>query len=332
MTRIGIECESTEGNAYGVGANVSNLLKEISANPELKKEFKFFLYYKGAIPSFSLYYYIVLPFRVWRDKIDIMFFPNYMLPFGIFSKSIVVLTNDLFHEIKSSHQSLINRLAYKLFCTNAVKNATVIMTLSQASKDDMVNLFGVDGNKIVINHLGVDAPKITKPNNKNGVYILYVGQMLARRHAKETILAFNLLKDEFPDVKLIMVGADKYRPKIIKEMTSKNDRITYIERATDDQLSSLYANAKAMVYVSDIEAFGLPPLEALTYGTVPIVADSPVGHELLGSHAVYCKPTISGISNAFRKVLTSDSPRKPVQLFLWSDYVDRFIKICKKIA
>ena len=135
-------------------------------------------------------------------------------------------------------------------------------------------------------------------------YILFVGQALPRRHLEDTKMAIK----KIPNVELRIVS----------------------ERVTDAELAELYKNAKALVYASDVEAFGLPPLEALAYGVTPIVADTPVSHELLGDDAVYCQPTVDGIADGIRRALVKKV--EPKIRFTWSDYTDRFLSLCKKIA
>ena len=151
MVTIGIECESTEANSYGVGRNVQKLLEHLSS----RKDIRIIKYFKKNIPSFSLYYYIILPLKIFFDRPDIVFFPNYMLPFGIFCKTIVVLTNDLFYEMNARDIPLLYRLSYRIFAGHAKRNATMIMTHSQSSKDDLVKKWGLDEERIVVNHLGV---------------------------------------------------------------------------------------------------------------------------------------------------------------------------------
>ncbi len=135
-------------------------------------------------------------------------------------------------------------------------------------------------------------------------FILFVGQPFPRRHLEDVKMAIKKL----PDVELRIVS----------------------ERIADTELAELYKNAKALVYVSDIEAFGLPPLEALAYGTTPIVADSPVSHELLGDDAIYCQPTVEGIADGIKRALLKKV--EPKNKFTWSDYTNRFLSLCKQIV
>lgn len=151
-------------------------------------------------------------------------------------------------------------------------------------------------------------------------YILYVGQMFPRRHAKETILASRKL-----DVRLVMIGIDKYPEKL--DFTG----IEHYDRVSDEKLEELYKNARLFVYVSDTEAFGLPPLEALAHGVRPIVADAPVSHELLGDNAIYTQPDVDSIANAIQNGLSMPPLPGPVVRFTWRAHTDRFLAECSSI-
>lgn len=144
--------------------------------------------------------------------------------------------------------------------------------------------------------------------------------MFPRRHARETIASCRKL-----GVKLIMVGVDKYNPKL--DFTG----IEHYDRVDEEKLQELYRNARLFVYVSDTEAFGLPPLEALARGVRPIVADSAVSHELLGDDAIYCQPTIDSIADGISRGLASGKPA-PTNKFTWKSHTNRFLELCKKLA
>ena len=155
MITIGLECESSEGDSWGIGRTVKELLVEIQKRPELGREFKFIYYYKKNIPSFSLYYYMYLPIKIFFDKPDIVFFPNYMLPFGIFCKTIVTLTEDLHREMNGKDLPWRYRLAYKIFSTHAARKATKINVYSKTSGREVAKLFKINKERIFVNYLGV---------------------------------------------------------------------------------------------------------------------------------------------------------------------------------
>ena len=365
MYKIGIECESIEDQSWGVGRIVTKLLKEISQKPELEKEFKFFLYFKSRIPdlpfldnpifvkkvigpscSFSLYYYFWLPIRTWFDRLDSVFFPNYMLPLIFCGKSLVILTEDVYQEFTSGALPFRYKLAYRIFTSWAAKHATKIMAISETSKKEVARLFKISPDKIAINSLGVDMPKAKFEGQKEN-YILYVGQAFPRRHLKETMLAFEKISSQFTELKLIAIGYDKYNPPIIKDLKNKinkklgGERIIYKEYVSEQELGELYSKAQATIYVSSKEAFGLPPLESLAHGTVPVVSDNELNHEIYGNDAFFVKnpESIDSLAETITEALNNDPKRNNVlaassgilKKYSWHSHAERFLAIVRNI-
>ncbi len=376
MIRIGIECESIEQDSWGIARIINKLLEDIARRPELQKEFKFFLYFKSKIPnypflnnpifvkrlvrvplvpktwlpiSFSLYYYILLPIRLWFERLDVMYFTNYMLPPLVFTKSIVFLTHDAYYESRSKNIPLRYRLAYRIFSTWAAKRATQIMSISEFSKQELQNVYGINSDRITVNYLGVDVPNRSRAASHHARdYILFVGQAFPRRHLKESLLAFEKIAPHFPNLDFIVVGPDKYSPLIIqtliKEINARlgSERIIHKERVRDDELAQYYSNAKALMYISTKEAFGLPPLEALAYGTYPIIADNPLSREIFGESAFMVKEpesvfqiaevTVAALTDSARQYRITANKDEVLNKFTWQAHTDRFLKLVQSMA
>ena len=180
---------------------------------------------------------------------------------------------------------------------------------------------------------------------KNSDYILYIGQAFPRRHLKETILAFKQVADEFRTLKLIAVGRDKYKPSQIRELIKDTNKelggervihYNYIEER--DDLEELYAGAKALIYVSDREAFGLPPMEALSFGVPPVIMDNELGHELFNDHVFYSKSgSVDDITKAVRDVLNNDQRAMSIRnsgpeftrKYSWKSFANKFFNNVK---
>jgi len=369
-TRIGVECESIEGKnlMWGVGRMIVKLLEEISRRPELEKDFRFILYFKDRVPDFPflnvpifekkivpvpffknklfpIYYFALLPMKLWFERLDVMFWPNYMLPIIAFGKSIVMLTEDVYHEASEGKLPFRYRLAYDIFGRRSAYFATKIMALSETSKKNISHLYKIWYGRITVNYPGIDF--LASTNNQQlttGNYILYVGQAFPRRHLRETILAFEKIAPEFPELKFIAIGPDKYeKPTIgslVSQVNARLDReaIIYKGYVSDTELSGLYEGASALVYVSDREAFGLPPMEALSFGVPPIIADNELGHELFKDYAFYVhNADPSDIAKGIRDALTqtekiekikTDGPSFAVQ-YNWNNFAKRFLEIIR---
>jgi len=233
-----------------------------------------------------------------------------------------------------------------------------------------VNYLGIDiGNVGNVGHVGDDRNEKTNPTQRSQVgldeavqqnevvkqalrqsnnsnYLLFAGQAFPRRHLKETILAFEKIVPEFSDLKLIAIGPDKYEKPTIKllaeEVNKKlgGEKIIYKERVSDEELSELYAGAKMLVYVSDREAFGLPPMEALSFGVPPVVMDNELGHELFREYAFYSKSgNADDITDAIKQVLSDENPSTElmariknsgpefVKRYNWKNFASRWLQI-----
>src|SRR3989344_4982994 len=298
IIKIGVECENLEDpkSRWGIGKITLNLLKEFAKSPEWQKEYKLYLYFKSRVPdddifqsadwrtkfeirilgfpSFNIFYHILMPLRAMIDRVDWMFFPAYQLPSLYFGKSIVVLTEDAYYEYKYGNLPFRYKLSYRIFTNWAAQFATKILAISETSKKELARVYKINPDKIFVNYLGIDMEnhksQITnhKQNQNSNFlipisYILFVGQMFPRRHAKETILAFESLAEEFKDLKLVMIGPDKYPEPTIEPLVNKintklgRESVIHKGYVSSDELAELYAGAKALVYVSDREAFGL---------------------------------------------------------------------------
>ncbi len=366
MIKIGIECENLEDpkSRWGVGQLTLNFLKEYADNPERHNKFKLYLYFKKQIPndeflknpifikrvlgfpSFNIFYHILMPIRAMADGLDWMFFPSYMLPPLYLGKSVVMLTDDVYYEYKSGTLPFRYRLAYRLFTNWAAIKAAKIMAISETSRKAVAKLYDIKPERMFVAYPGVSISKTNDDSHPAFPYILYVAQMFPRRHARETILAFKKISGEFKDLKLIMIGKDKYPTPIIGDLIKQTnqelgeERIIhhdYLEKR--ENIEKLYSAARALIYVSDREAFGLPPLEALGFGVPPVIADNELGHELFGENAFYVKNSdTEGIAGGIRQALSeSDKIQKIknsgpdyIKKYNWKSFADKFFDAIQK--
>ena len=377
MIKIGIECESIEGKnpMWGVGRLIMGFLKEISRRPELEKDFRFVLYFKDSVPNFPflnlsifekkiipvpifrhrlfpVYYFAILPMRLWFERLDWMFWPNYMLPIIAFNRSIVMLTEDVYYEAHAGKLPFRYRIAYEIFGWWTAKFATKILAISKTSKENISKLYGIRLDRIFVSYPGVDLAN-AGDNIQNTEYVLFVGQAFPRRHLKETILAFEKLIIEYSNIlknmrmsglKFIAIGPDKHERPIINSLISEvntrlgREAIIHRDHIKDSDLAELYAGAKILIYVSDREAFGLPPMEALSFGVPPIIVDNELGHELFGEYAFYSKSgSIEDITEAMKEALSNEQKANKIKFdgpewvkkYNWQSFTERFLKNVK---
>ncbi|MDO8558838.1 MAG: glycosyltransferase family 1 protein [bacterium] len=375
MKRIGIECHALETNRWGVGHHLAKLLEEISIKSELAKEFRFYLYFKGRIPddpflnnpifvkkvlklpligpSFNIFFHLLLPLSYFRDRLQAVFFPSFMLPAFFLGKSLVVLTNDVHYEYTEGQLPFRYKLAYRIFANWAAWRATRITTYSQAAKDEMVKIFKINPDRISINYLGLGLHghlvHHVQDDHVVDNYLLYVGQAFPRRRAKETIQAFAILASKYPNLKLILVGQDKYNPPILQDLVKETNQKLGIERIiyhsyveSDEELQRMIAGAKLFIYLSSSEAFGLPPLEALAAGVPPVVKENVLNRELYEGNAFYLENEKDPVQIAMvlEKALADTTKQqeiiqnseKIISKFSWKNHAEKFLETMREIT
>ena len=382
IIHVGIDChkiEKTEAQGgAGIGKHVYNILNEINKQPELKDQFKFFLYFRKEIlddlpfldneifvpkvaklpfffpffrPSFNVFFQIALPFRSLIDKCDMLFFAGFMLPPLCFTKSIVVIPNDIYYEMNKKDTPLKYRLGYKLFTNNAALRATKVITQTNASREEIqVNKF-LKNRDIGVIPLGVHIMDVkdTKPAKKEKT-LFYLGQAFPRRHLHETLRAFEKIANEFPDFNFLAIGVDKYTPPIIektvKEINKKlgSKRIIRVtsRKLNDQELYDHYRKSTLFLYISSVEGMGMPPMEALAYGTAPVVADTPTTREIFKQNAFFVKDPedIDNIAEVMREALKNKEKRERIEKngrkiideYSWKNHTDSLLKLIKELV
>jgi len=377
MIRVGMDChkleDESENQRAGIGRHLYKLLEEISKRPELENKFRFYLYFKKSVPrieflnnnifekriaklplffpffrpSYNIFFHIALPIHVLWDRINVTFFPSFMMPLFFIGKSLAVLTNDVFYEYKKGNLPYKYKLSYKLFANWAARRATLITTYTNTSKKEILEEIS-EKIDIRVNPLGVDVSELNKGSRglRKGNYILFVGQAFPRRRLRESLEAFKIVKQNNPTLRFLIVGSDKYNPPIIdaiiKRINNKYKKaIKKVDSVNDRELRNLYRHAKLLIYISNVEAMGLPPLEALATGTAPVVADNNLTREIFEKSAFFVKDydNPKEIAKVIRKGLTNkeardriiDSAPRILSKYTWPKHVDKFIITIRKI-
>ncbi|MEK7453032.1 MAG: glycosyltransferase [Patescibacteria group bacterium] len=358
MIKIGIECENLEGKRYGVGHTMAQLLTAFTKILNIDKEYKFILYFKNEIPkdeflknpifekkiirfpllpaSFNIFYHILIPFHSLKDRINVFFFPSYMLPAFFLGKAIVVLTNDVYYEAHHGSLPFRYRLSYRLFCKLAALRAKKIMTISEFSKKELMSYYNLQTEKIFVNYWGLSddlkildrssdtlqkISEIKKELFIKDKYILSIGQVFERRRIPEAMLAFEKIANEFQDVQYLIPCIDKNNPPILDFLAEKINKnlnrkaIIRAEYISNDKKLYLLNFAELLIYVSDKEALGLPPIEALQCNTPSVIADNELTHEIFKNHAFFIKDAknINDFASVLKDALMNKNKIKEIR-------------------
>ncbi|NJO83523.1 MAG: glycosyltransferase family 4 protein, partial [Blastochloris sp.] len=223
---------------------------------------------------------------------------------GVARKHYVITVHDLNFLYYPQFLTADSRRYYNGQINAAVRRADHILSDSEATKHDMITMLGVPADKITVHMLGVDeAFKPASPAERLRVrehlalpdaYFLFVGTFEPRKNIVGLLKAYaDLLKTHLDAPCLVLAGQrgwlfDETMAKI--EQLGLSSRVLWRENVAQADLPVLYSMACALVLPSFYEGFGLPALEAMACGTVPIVSDRASLPEVVGDVGLQIDP------------------------------------------
>ena len=206
----------------------------------------------------------------------------------------------------------VQKAYFRFLLPRALRRCDGILTVSNASKQAMVSVYDIPREKIHV------VPNAISPKTLNGdprgsrarqpTYLLMVGASWPHKNAVEVLQRHELWKSNY-QLK-ILGGAGQYHKSLLRLASDLGirDQVKFINHSTDAELDMLYRGCAALVYPSRMEGFGLPPLEAMSYGKTVIVSDIPVFRELFGNVPLYVQlGDASSWAKAFRQLSEIES-------------------------
>lgn len=278
--------------------------------------------------------FFLIPKLIRKINPDIVFEPCHIGPFNIPKKiKRVVMIHDLtpilFPKFHIKRSTIIHHLLLK----HVLKNTNLILTASKTTKKD-IQKYCKTTSKIEVIPLGVKQPrkisiKFEKQNTailKNTPYLLYLGTIEPRKNLEILIDAFSELKKEkkIPH-KLILAGEIGWKAELILKKCLK-ENIILTGYLSEKEKTEYYKNADIFIYPSLYEGFGLPPLEAMSYGIPVITSEGGSLKEIFKNHALLFpqknkkklkKQILSLMKNKNLKEKLSKEGQKYAQNFTW---------------
>lgn len=222
-----------------------------------------------------------------------------------------------------------------------------IISISHSTKRDLVELFGIDENKITVVHLGVDLTAFkNKPSELSGFnkpFVLYVGSRGGYKNFSGLLEAFaasSRLKNELDVIAFGGGGFNSAEKQLIKQLGFADGQVRQIG-GSDDVLSALYHQTEAFIYPSLYEGFGLPPLEAMAAGCPVVSSNTSSMPEVVGDAGEYFDPNnVEEMQSAIEKVVFSDSLKneliavgyKNIQHFSWDKCASETLAVYKNLT
>lgn len=314
--RIAVDARELHGQPTGVGRVLAGILGAWDRLAEARgHEIVLCAPGKGR-PGGTLWEQIILPRRVREASADVLFAPAYTGPLGC-PVPLVVAVYDVSFAAHPEWFGWREGVRRRVLTRMTARRAARVLTTSAFSQREIAQHLGVDPAKIDLVYPGVTAQTTGGeglPRGERENLVLFVGSLFTRRHLPEAIDGFAGLARRRADLRLEIVGDNRTRPHVdfaqLAARTGVADRISLRAYVPDEMLADLYRRARAFMFLSEYEGFGLTPIEALAAGVPVMVLDTPIAREVYGDAALYVpSPDPACIERALERLLTDEPLR-----------------------
>ncbi|MBU3103152.1 glycosyltransferase family 4 protein [Clostridium gasigenes] len=293
-----------------------------------------------------------LPFIIKKKYPNaVIHYPDSMSPLLAKNKCIITVHDIAFRALKDVF-TWKTKIWKNISTTLSVKKANRIISISEYTKCELEKYYGksVKGKvDVVLNGFNdfsnepIDESVIRDNilRLKNEKYILTVSTISPRKNIDGLIKAYDKLEDK-KDTKLVVAGAYGWLYNDVLNLVEQlklKEYVIFTGKINDNELKYLYSNCELFAYLSFYEGFGLPPLEAMSYGKKCIVSDTSSIPEVVGDAAIKINPynieeisySIDNVLNKNDMKLSSDKIKKNIERFSWEKCAEGTIKVYKNI-
>lgn len=371
MSRIGIDARFFGPENKGLGRYTQKLVEELEIIADNESEYFVFLRranfdcyqpkrenFKKVLadfPWYSFYEQLIFPFLLLKYRLDLVHFCHFNVPF-LYPKNFIVTIHDLilihYPTFKNTTRMkavyFFKLLAYRLVIFLAVKRANKIITVSQYTKNDLMTKLGAREQQIGVIYEGAtlngrpiinNGAKVLKKYGISKPFILYAGNAYPHKNLSRLCDAFQIVQKNQPELSLVLVGGEDYFYRQIKAEVKERaiEKIIFPGFVSDDELKVLYRETALFVFPSLYEGFGLPPLEALFYGSKVISSNRTSMPEILGELADYFNP--EDVTDLAKKIVSGfllpipnqKAIREKANLFNWRKMAEATLEVYRQL-
>ena len=286
---------------------------------------------------------IFIPILSLIDRVDIVWFPANRSSL-FFPKSIarVVSIHDVVWKKYPETMKYTVLKLDKFFMMRSAKLADIVTTVSHSSFDDIVRAGVSDSNKIIVVSNGVNRPNsIEKKIDRS--FFLFVSTLEPRKNLTRLLQAYGSLPLSIKEkMKLVIVGGKGWGEVNLLDTITQLDLTEYVKvlgRVDDATLAALYANAQFLVMPSLYEGFGLPLVEAMSYGTPVLTANNSSMPEVTGNAGLLVDALdVESIADGLQEMITNNELRERLaknaklnaSRYSWDNSAQKLIKVFEK--
>lgn len=270
-----------------------------------------------------------------RQDADVFYSPSFMPP--LYSRMPVVFTiHDLMHLF---YYTRWHRAYYRQVIARLAARAARIITVSAFSKEQLVDLLGIDERLITVIYNGVDDRYRTDAGSavyqSEEPYFLYAGNRRKNKNLPAMLTAFAraALPQEF---RFFLTGDSDAATSALAGQLGIGNRVRFLGHVAEDALPALYRGAHATLFVSLMEGFGLPVIESMAAGTPVLTSTAGPLPEVAGDAALCVDPyDVAAIADGMEQLVTDtglyqrlrEAGLRRSARFTWADTAARTWKV-----
>ena len=274
---------------------------------------------------------------------DTLFCPAHTIPLAHPYKTFTTLHDVGFEDYPELYDPL-SRWYHKISARVAVKKAYHIFTVSEFSKERIIENYSCPQDKITVTYLGIATKRSAEQNvaifkkydlieNK---YLLFIGRLEPKKNILNIVRAYEMAHTDMP---LVLAGR-KINIKDVEEYLSGRPelqkKIKFLDYFAESDKAGLYQGAAIFLFPTLYEGFGLPILEAQALGVPVITSNTASNEEIAGQGAVIVDPESHyDISQAIQKLLENEELRKEkisfgyenIKRFAWEECAKKTLEV-----
>jgi glycosyltransferase involved in cell wall biosynthesis len=316
------------------------------------------LEYESAPGSFHTHMH--LPFLLRKHGVDILHMPWFYAPAVVPSRLVLTvhdLTDVLAPPVGSTPLVQAGRL---FFARRALNRADRILAVSHSSKRELSRVFGVPEEKIEVVYnalderfvrepMPTDADRVLERHAVTDPFVLYAGNIKPQKNLPRLIEAFAVAKADLRDhpeysrLKLLLIGDSAEEHSDLRRAVLRSrvqGEVRFLGFVPHPVLRVFYSRARAFLFPSLYEGFGLPPLEAMAHGTPVLTSNASSLPEVFADAALLVHPeNVFEIARGIRQILTEDVTREAlirrghdlVKKYSWERSADQVREVYRSV-